>query len=377
MSFVKIRAVAGKEFYHLVRDWRSLILAFAIPLSLILLFGYALSLDVEYIKTVIVDQDRTNESRDFIRHIKSSRYFKIVAQEESVDAVDRYLDHEETSLAFIIPPGFTKNLDADRPASIQVILDASDPNFANTSKGYVNAFISLYNRDLLTDYINRQGMTPINQPVDGRIRVWFNENLISRNFIIPGIVAVIIIIAGALLTSLVIAREYENGTMETLKSLPLGAFDFLVGKMIPYFLIAMTDVMVAIIMGQVLFNVVMKESFLIMVSASGLYIMVALSIGLLLSSVIKNQMIANQTAILITYLPSFLLSNFVFPISNMPKVLQLITYIVPARYYISILGDIYMRNAGFTAVWPNYAVLAAIPVALFAINYLLLKKEGM
>jgi ABC-2 type transport system permease protein len=165
--------------------------------------------------------------------------------------------------------------------------------------------------------------------------------------------------------------------METLKSLPLGAFDFLAGKMIPYFLIAMTDVMVAIIMGQVLFNVVMKAGFLMMVLASSLYILVALSIGLLLSTVIKNQMIANQAAILITYLPSFLLSNFVFPISNMPKALQIITYIVPARYYISILGDIYMRNAGFMAVWHNYAVLAAIPVVLFTINYMLLKREGM
>jgi len=377
MSIIKIKAVAGKEFYHLIRDYRSLILAFAIPMLLILLFGYALSLDVEYIKTVIVDQDRTSVSRDFIRNIESSRYFKVVAHEKSPDGIDRYLDREEASLGFIIPPDFTKNLNADRPAPMLIVLDASDPNFANTSKGYVSAFISQYNTNLLAEYINRQGITPLNQPVDGRIRVWFNENLISRNFIIPGIVAVIIIIAGALLTSLVVAREYENGTMETLKSLPLGAFDFLAGKMIPYFLIAMTDVMVAIIMGQVLFNVVMKAGFLMMVMASSLYILVALSIGLLLSTVIKNQMIANQAAILITYLPSFLLSNFVFPISNMPKALQVITYIVPAKYYISILGDIYMRNAGFMAVWPNYVVLAAIPVVLFAINYMLLKREGM
>jgi ABC-2 type transport system permease protein len=408
MSIRKIRAVTGKEFYHLMRDYRSLILAFAIPLLLILLFGYALSLDVEHIRTVVIDQDRTLKSRDFVSHIVASRYFNVIAhegdtqavnryidyedaslsimasrcftviaREDDSQAVNRYLDYEDASLAFVIPPNWTHALDSDRPAPVQVILDGSDPNFANTSRGYVNAFISMYNRDLMTEYLNRNGITPINQPVDGRIRVWFNENLVSRNFILPGIVAVIIIIAGALLTSLVIAREYESGTMETLKSIPLGAFDFLAGKMIPYFLIAMTDVMVAIIMCQVLFNVVMKESFFIMVLASALYIMVAMSIGLILSTTIKNQMIANQAAILITYLPSFLLSNFVFPIDNMPKALQLITYIVPARYYISILSDIYMRHAGFLALWPNYVVLALIPVVLFTVNYMLLKKEGM
>ena len=207
--------------------------------------------------------------------------------------------------------------------------------------------------------------------------VWFNENLISRNFIIPGIIAIIIIIAGALLSSLVVAREYENGTMETLKSIPLGAFEFLIGKAIPYYLIAIVDVLIAIFMGQILFRVIMKESFWIMMFASTLYIFVAISIGLLLSTATKNQLVANQAAILITNLPSFLLSNFLVPITNMPKVLQLITYAVPAKYYISILSDIFLRNAGFAAVWTDYAVLAAIPVILGTINYLLLKKEGL
>jgi ABC-2 type transport system permease protein len=377
MSIRKINAIMMKEFLHLARDYRSLAMAFAIPLLLILLFGYALSLDVEHIKTVIVDQDRTDLSRDFIRELGASRYFTIIASINSVSEIDNYLDHERASLAFVIPPGFTQNLRSDRQAPMQVILDGSDPNFANISMGYVNGFINAYNQEILADFLNRAGMEAMDQPVNGRIRVWFNENLLSRNFIIPGIIAIIIIIAGALLSSLVVAREYENGTMETLKSIPLGAMEFLIGKAIPYYLIAIVDVLIAIFMGQLLFRVIMKESFWIMMFASTLYIFVAISIGMLLSTSIKNQLVANQAAILITYLPSFLLSNFVFPITNMPKALQLITYVVPAKYYISILSDIFLRDVGFSAVWTDYAVLAAIPVILSTINYLLLKKEGL
>ncbi len=365
------------EFLHLARDYRSLAMAFAIPVLLILLFGYALSLDVEHIRTIVVDEDRTDVSRDFIRELGASRYFTIIAFIDSTSEIDGYLDHGRASLAFVIPQDFTKNLRSDRAAPMQVILDGSDPNFANISMGYVNGFINSYNQEILADFLNRSGMETMDPPVNGRLRVWFNENLLSRNFIIPGIIAIIIIIAGTLLTSLVIAREYENGTMETLKSIPLGAMEFMIGKAVPYYLIAIIDVMVSILMGQLLFNVVMKESFWIMMFASTLYVFVAISIGLLLSTAIKNQLVANQAAILITYLPSFLLSNFVFPITNMPKALQLITYLVPAKYYISILSDIFLRDVGFTAVWTDYAVLAAIPVILSSVNYLLLKKEGL
>jgi ABC-2 type transport system permease protein len=377
MSIRKINAIMMNEFLHLARDYRSLAMAFAIPVLLILLFGYALSLDVEHIRTIVVDQDRTDISRDFIRELGASRYFTIIASIDSSSEIDGYLDRGKASLAFVIPPGFTKNLRSDRLAPMQVILDGSDPNFANISMGYVNGFINAYNQAILADFLNRAGMDAMDPPVNGRLRVWFNENLLSRNFIIPGIIAIIIIIAGTLLTSLVVAREYENGTMETLKSIPLGAMEFMIGKAVPYYLIAIIDVLVSILMGQLLFNVVMKESFWIMMVASTLYVFVAISIGLLLSTAIKNQLVANQAAILITYLPSFLLSNFVFPITNMPKVLQLITYLVPAKYYISILSDIFLRDVGFTAVWTDYAVLAAIPVILTSINYLLLKKEGL
>ncbi len=377
MNPTRLKALIRKEIYHLVRDYRSLYLAFAIPLILIILFGYALSLDVDNVETVVVDYDKSELSRDFIRKLDASPYFHVAVNlVRTKEAID-YLDRDSAAVAIIIPPDFKKNIQADREAPLQILIEGSDPNFAGIIRGYLTAFTEQYNQKLLLNFLNRQGMEKIRPPVDGRIRIWFNEDLESRNFIIPGIIAIIIMIVGALLTSLIIAREYENGTMETIKSLPVKAGELLLGKAFPYFIIGLTDVLIAMLLGQLLFGVVMKGNFLLMMAATSLYLGVALSLGLLISTVTKSQLIANQVAILTTYLPSVLLSNFVFPIINMPKILQLITYIVPARYYIDILGGIYLRNTGFSYLWPSMAVLLFIFTLLTSLNYLLLKKEGL
>lgn len=377
MKIRNVRAIVRKEIYHLLRDFRSLYLAFALPLLLILLFGYALSLDVEHIETVVVDQDRTDMSRDFIRRLGASRYFRITAHLPDTRAVMEELDFGRTTLAVIIPPGWTADLRSDRETALQIILDGSDPNFAGISRAYISGFVEGYNRKLLVDYLDRQGMEKIRPPIDGRIRVWFNEDLESRNFIIPGIIAIIIMIVGAMLTSLVIAREYENGTMETIRSLPIRAGEFLVGKAVPYFVIALIDVLVSVLMGQILFDVVMKAEFWLMILASSLYILVAVTLGLLISSVTKSQMVANQAAVLITYLPSLLLSNFVFPVINMPQILQIVTWFVPATYYIDILAGIYLRDLGFARLWPDLLILTGMFVVLTALNCMILKREGL
>lgn len=373
----KIQAIALKEIYHLIRDARSLYLAFAIPLLLILLFGYALSLDVDNIPTVVLDQDRTDLSRDFIRRLDASSYFTVTAHLPHGRAVTESLDHGRATLAVIIPPDWTENIRADREAQTQILLDGSDPNFTGITRGYVNAFIERFNREMLSDYLRRQGVGKTDPPVEGRIRVWFNEDLESRNFIIPGIIAIIIMIVGALLTSLVIAREYENGTMETLRSLPITGHELLIGKAIPYFFIALADVLIAVLMGQILFGVVMKAGFWLMILASSVYILVALMLGLLISIVTKSQLVANQLAVLITYLPSLLLSNFVFPVVNMPRALQLLTNIVPATYYIEILNGIYLKNLTLLQMGPNYLVLAGMLLLLAAANVMVMKREGL
>jgi len=377
LNLINIKAVSRKEFYHLIRDFRSMYLAFIIPLLLILMFGYALSLDVDNVKTMVVDHDRTELSRDFIRKLDASSYFKVIYHLRDTVAAIRYLDQGSTTMAVVIPPGWTEDIKADREAQMQVLLDGSDPNFASLSRGYITAFVEAYNRDRFIDFLNRSGKERIEPPVDGRIRVWFNEDLESQNFIVPGIIAIIIMIVGAMLTSLVIAREYENGTMETVRSLPIRGGEFLIGKAIPYFLIALTDVLVAVFMGQVLFGVVMKSSFWLMVLASTIYISVALSLGLLISIATKSQLVANQIAILVTFLPSMLLSNFVFPVENMPKVFQLLTYIVPATYFIDILNGLYLRGLGLDHLWPSYLVLVGMLVVLSNIGFAILKKEGM
>jgi ABC-2 type transport system permease protein len=377
MNLRSVRAVARKEYYHLIRDFRSLYLAVMIPLLLILLFGYALSLDVEHIPMIVVDHDRTHKSRDFIRKLDATIYFNVVANLPNTAALIDHLDRNQALVGIVLPPGWSADLKADRQSPLQVIIDGSDPNYAGNTRAFITAYVAATNQEQLLAFLNRQGRTRIKAPVEGRIRVWFNEDLESRNFIIPGIIAIIIMIVAALLTSLVIAREYENGTMETIRSLPLGAVEFLAGKAIPYFFIALTDVLVAILMGQLLFGVVMKSSFWLMILASTIYIGVALGIGLLISAGVKSQLVANQMAIMLTYLPSLLLSDFVFPQENMPLVLKLVSRIVPATYFIDILNGLYLRNLGLVQLWPSYLVLAAMFALLTLINVAVLKKEGL
>jgi ABC-2 type transport system permease protein len=361
----------------LIRDYRSLYLAFAIPLLLIILFGYALSLDVDNVETVFVDYDRSELSRDFIRKLGASSYFHVAGLlPQTKDAID-YLDHDRVKLAIVIGPDFMKNISADRETQLQIIIDGSDPTYGNILRGYITSFTEQYNQKLLVDFLNRNGQEQIKPPVDGRVRIWFNEDMESRNFIIPGIIAVIIMIVGALLTSLIIAREYENGTMETIKSMPVRAGELLLGKAIPYFFIGLTNVLIAILLGQILFGIVMKGNFWLMLASASLYLCVALSLGLLISNVTKSQLMANQIAILTTYLPSLLLSNFVFPVINMPKFLQMLTLVVPARYFIDILSGIYLRNLGIANLWPSMLVLFLMFVLLTFFNFRLLKKEGL
>jgi ABC-2 type transport system permease protein len=377
VSARRIQAIARKEYYHLIRDFRSLYLAFIIPLLLILLFGYALSLDVEHIPTAVVDHDRTPESRDFVRRLDASVYFDVVAHPPSTAALAELLDRNRILVGVVIPPGWGAGLKADRAAPLQVVIDGSDPNTAGNTRAFITAFIAQANEKNLLDFLNRQGREPLRPPVEGRFRVWFNEDLESRNFIVPGIIAVIIMIVGALLTSLVIAREYENGTMETIRSLPVGAGEFLLGKAIPYFFITLIDVLVAVLMGQVLFGIVMKSSFWLMILASTVYILVALGTGLLISVKTRSQLVANQLAVLVTYLPSLLLSDFVFPQQNMPPVLQAVSKLVPATYYIDILNGLYLRSLSFGQLWPSFLMLALMAALIGALNIRALRREGL
>lgn len=377
MKFGTVLAIANKESLHLLRDFRSLYLAFAMPLLLILLFGYALSLDVDNIPTVVVDFDNTARSRDLITRLAASPYFHLEGYLTDTRQLMDFLDRNQAGLGIVIPSGWSSQLKADRTSPLQILIDGSDPNYAGLTRSYMLSFFSRYNREELMHYLNRQGAASIHPPVDGRIRVWFNEDLESRNFIVPGIIAIIIMIVGAMLTSLVIAREYENGTMETLRSLPINGMELFSGKAVPYFVICLIDVLIAVLMGQILFHIVIKSAFWLLLMASGIYILVALALGLLISVVTKSQLVANQVAIVITYLPSLLLSDFVFPVVNMPWILQKITRLVPATYFIDILNGLYLRGLGLSELWPGYAVLLAMFCALVMLNMVFMRREGL
>ena len=373
----RARAVARKESFHVLRDFRSLYLAFAIPLLLILLFGYALSLDVEHLATAVVDHDRTPESRDFVRRLDASVGFDVVAHPATTADLTGLIDRNRVVLGLVFPPGWGADLKAGRSAALQVVIDGSDPNTAGNARAFVTSVIAQANRQRLEAALNRLGRDALHPPVEGRVRVWFNEDLESRNFIVPGMIAVILMIVGALLTSMVVAREFESGTMETIRALPVTAGEFLLGKAAPYFVIALVDVLLAILTGQLLFGVVMKASFGLMLLASILYILVALGTGLLISTRTRSQLVANQVAVLVTYLPSLLLSDFVFPQHNMPPVLQGVSKLVPATYYIDILNGLYLRDLGLAGLWPSFLVLAGMAALVAALNVRALRREGL
>ncbi|MCF8054463.1 MAG: ABC transporter permease [Deltaproteobacteria bacterium] len=371
----KINAIATKEFYHLLRDYRSLILAFAVPVMLILLFGYALDLNVDNVKTVVVDYDKSPQSRDFLRSLDASPYFSLTTNLKSTRQIDKILDGAQAKLAIVIPQGWAADLTSGREAPLQAHLDGSNPNIASITKGYLTAFVEWYNGKLLKEFVNTNALGKLSPPVDLRVRIWFNEELESRSFILPAIIAIVIIIVGALLTSLVIAREYENGTMETLKSLPINALELIIGKAMPYFIVSLTDVIIAVFLAQFLFGIVMKGSFLLLALASVLYLSVAVAIGLLISTAVKSQLVANQLALVVTFLPSFLLSDFIFPQATMPKFLQGVVSVIPATYYIDILYGIYLRSANIYQILPSLAVLLAMFFILMTLGYLILRKE--
>ncbi len=366
-----IRAVARKEMIHLLRDPRSLALAFLIPLLLVLLFGYALSLDVEELAAAVVDRDRTPESRDLIRRIDASRAFAVHAELETEIELARAIDAGRVLAGWVVPAGWGAALRAGRAAPLQVLIDGSDPNTGAQARAFAAALIERLNAERKG---GPRGETL--HAVEARVRIWFNENLESRIFIVPGILAVILMIAGALLASTAIAREAESGTLETLRMLPLTAGELTAGKALPYVAVAWIDVLAAAALAWGAFGIAPRVGIAGLVLASFLYILVAVGTGLLLSAIARSQLVATQLAILVTYLPSLLLSDFVFPRQNMPGALQALSALVPATYFIDLLNGFYLRGIPVSGLWPSFLVLCGMAVALAAGCVWAVRREG-
>ena len=359
MSPRRVRAMARKEVIQIRRDIRTLIAALIMPVVLLFLFGYALSLDVNDIPTIIEDRDRTLLSRDLVQRLTASGYFSLVRYADRSEEIDAALDRGEALMALVIPEGFAARLRSGAGSSLQVLFDSTNSNTASIAAGYFTGIASTFNVDLVAGRLRRLGLQLAPWPLDVRLRIWFNEEMKSRNFIIPGLTAVIMMAVCVLLTALTISREKETGTLEQLVSTPITRGELIVGKLLPY--VGLGVIQMALVIGTavLVFEVPFKGSYFNLALAGLIFLVGTLGWGLFISAVARNQLEASQIVVITAFLPSFLLSGFIYPIENMPVWLQVVTYVVPARYFVEILKGLFLTGAGLDVLWPQMLFLTA------------------
>jgi len=357
MSLRRLKTVAKKELLHIVRDARSLTLALALPLVMLLLFGYALTLDVDRIPTYVYDQDRTPESRELIDQFRGSTYFQILGVVNNYKTAERAIDKSAILLDIVVPRDYARHLLSGQEADVQLLVDGSDSNTASIALGYAQAVIQAYAAQLRSDAQVRKGGQPLRVPVDPRIRVWYNSDLKSKNFIVPGLIAVTMMIIASMLSSLTIAREWENGTMEQLLSTPVRPRELVLGKLLAYFALGITDMLICVIVGVFIFQVPFRGSVWFLFFTSCLFLFGALSWGIFISATARSQLLAFQMGMLSSFLPGYLLSGFIYSIQNMPKAIQLVSAIVPARYFVTILNGVFLKGVGIRVLWGEVSML--------------------
>jgi len=375
MNFKRVLAISNKEFIQIRRDPRSLALAIFIPILLLLIFGYALSLDIDRVQTIVWNQDASSKlSRDFLLNFKNSKYFKIVKYTDNYRDIQHMLDSGDAMMALVIPKDFSHFIESGKTSPLQLLVDGSDSNTATIAMGYVNSVVAKYNVTLLTDTLSGLGLSPA-RSVEMRSRIWFNMGLNSRWFIVPGVIAMIIMIIAALLTSICVAREWERGTMEQLISTPVKAPELIIGKFLPYFVIGFIDLFVAVIIARFLFGVPFNGSYILLIFLSSLFLTGALSQGILISTVARTQLLSSQLAMLTTFIPTMLLSGFIYPIFNMPQAIQWVTYLIPARYYIIILRGLFLKGNGIDVMWDEALFLFIFAFFMFGLAITKFKKK--
>jgi ABC-2 type transport system permease protein len=365
-SILRIITIAGKEWLQILRDTRSLILALAAPLILLILFGYALTMDVTHVGLCVIDRDKSAASRAFTEKFAHTEYFDYVAASDTTRTADELFDERKISLAITIPSGFGKDIDNGKTAKVQVLVDGSDSTSANVSLGYASAVILSHSAEIAERDMLRKGSSPRNIRIEAVPRFWYNENMVTRNFILPGLTAVILAIICALIASLSISRENERGTLESILSTPVRPREFIFGKMIPYVLIGVLDTITCFVMGYFVFGLPIKGSFLALLLITVLFTGGMTSLGILISTVARTQVLSVQMSMIATYLPTFILSGFAFPIANMPAVIQAITHVIPARYLITVTKGIALKGVGTALVSLQIFFLAVFFIVITA-----------
>ena len=371
MSLTRLMAVARKEVIQIFRDSRSLMIVVIMPVTLMLLFGYGVNLDLKGLPIYVYDRNGSQQSQDLLKRFQASEYFHVARVVNGYPAITRALDDGHAKMGIVIPWDFSERLREGGPVQVQALVDATDDNTANVLIGYAQAVVQSYSAEIQIDWLRARGQSLQPAAVGVETRTWYNEDLQSSAFIVPGVLALVMSVIGAFLTSLTIAREWERGSMEQLISTPVSAMEIMLGKLAPYFVLGIFDVIVCAAIAIYWFRVPFRGSYLTLLASSALFMVVVLSLGFFISVIAKSQFAASQIALLVTFLPAFLLSGFLFSIDQMPVALQWITRILPARYYVSVLKKIFLKG---TPTAMLYADL--IPLLVFAVMLALLATRA-
>lgn len=364
MRLHRLVAVIRKETLQIRRDLPSLLITVTMPLLLMLAFGYGVRFDVKHIPVYVYDREGSQQSQDFLRHFQASEYFRIVKAVDDYPSLIEALDTGVCRLALVIPVDFSEQLSAGGPVAVQALVDATDNNTANISLSYSEAVVQSYNQRLRLDWAQRHGVSRVRPPLSVDTRTWFNENLESTANIVPGVIAIIMAVIGSFLTSLTIAREWERGTMEQLVSTPITPLELMVGKLVPYFAIGLLDTALCAALAIWWFEVPFRGQWAVLFLSCTLFLVVVLSLGYVISVVAKSQLAASQAALIATFLPAFLLSGFLYPIDQMPAVIQAMTYLIPARYFMTILRDVFLKGTSLPFLMDDLLALAVFATIL-------------
>ena len=371
----RLVAVARKEFIHVLRDKRALAIAILLPMIMLMIFGYALTLDLDRVPLAILDQSRTPQSRELVARFEGSRYFSVVQRAGSEREVEAAINRGQAMLGLVVPLDFGRRVASERKTQVQVLADGSDANTTTLALAYAETIVRSYSQEVLVTRVRRlTGKVPA-LPMELRPRVWFNADMESKIFIIPGLIAVIMMLITALLTSLTVAREWETGTMEQLISTPVRPPELILGKLAPYFVIGMVDMLLSVLAGRYLFDVPIRGSLVLLFGVSAVFLVGALALGIFISTLAKTQLLASQAAFVATFLPAFLLSGFMFDIGNMPRPLQVMTNLIPARHFVTVLRGLYLKGTGLAELWPQCLLLVAFAALMLLLAIRTFKKR--
>lgn len=348
-----LTAIARKEFIQVRRDKATIYMVFIFPVMMLILYGFGIRYDVKLVPTTVFDQDGSFESRQYMERFAESPYFSIVRYVRGYDELERDINRGEARIGVVIPPDFGERISSNREATVQVIVDGADNNTATIALGYFTAITREYSSGIMMTQmeamLRRTNLSV--PPIEVEPRVWFNEDLKSVEFVVPGIIAIIMMIIGTVLTAVTIVKEKEQGTIEQIVSSPIKRYELMLGKVLPYAVLAYIDFILIVVASYLIFGVEIKGSLPLLLIVAFFYLLGVLGTGILVSTVTKTQISAMLTAILVSMLPSIMLSGFIFPIPQMPEVIQVLTFVVPARYFIEILRDIYLKGLGLEAIW--------------------------